>query len=173
MKNRAFHTPTTIYNTISTSSGFGFSILVHVHELHLTRLTQIPPPNLSYINISKLTWNKPLLKLFSQSLTLTLYTLFEAPPKYIYTRRERERERVQTCRTYVDMKIVFAKLWVCERSYFGWFFFLNIVILLYIFVHRALYLIDCDHLHTHTHTHIYILYIYIYYNIYNVGYIYE
>ena len=34
-----------------------FLILVHVHELHLTRLTQIPPPNLSYTNTSKLTWN--------------------------------------------------------------------------------------------------------------------
>ena len=47
--------------------------LILVHDLHLTRLTHIPPQkNLSYTNTSKLTWNKPLLLLFSQSLTLTI-----------------------------------------------------------------------------------------------------
>ena len=85
MKNRAFHTPllyiipslphsvSADYFWIRYQGKMVFLILVHVHDLHFNKTYTYPTSNLSYTNTSKLTWNKPLLYLFSQSLTLTLY----------------------------------------------------------------------------------------------------
>ena len=79
-----------------------FLILVHVHGLHFNKTYTYPTPNLSYINTSKLTWNKPLLWLFSRSLTLTLYPYSKPEKKILFILTHENRDIGPAVRVFAN-----------------------------------------------------------------------